>query len=247
MKIFIHTKHQYLKNFILNISEEFDTEGYTIHKVRNEVKVFSVGGIEVNVKKYAVPHLFNRIVYTFFRKSKAERAYRNALKVQAQGIDTPAPVAYVLCKRQGLLYDSYFVSLQQPYLNLTQTRNTADIYAALGKFIAELQQKNILHLDLSFGNILLNDAENNIAFSLVDLNRMKFRKISPSAGFLNFNRLHGNEAVLRILAKSYAETRNREEKECCEKILRANEKHFHSRLPFHSNRPKIPVMAVSST
>jgi tRNA A-37 threonylcarbamoyl transferase component Bud32 len=171
----------------------------------------------------------------------------NALKVREHGIDTPEPIGFLLNKKHGLLYDSYFISLQQPYLNLTQIRNTADIYAALGKFIAELQQRNILHLDLSFGNILLNDTEDKITFSLVDLNRMKFKKVGQSAGSRNCNRLHGNEEVLRILATSYAETRHLDEKKCSEEILKENQKHFHSCLPFHSNCPKTPIMAVAAT
>jgi len=226
MKIFIDNKFENLKNFILNISEQFDIKGYTIHKIRNEVKVFHVGDIDVNVKKYAVPHLFNRIVYTFFRKSKAERAYRNALKITNLGIDTPSPVGYLLIKKHGLFYDSYFVSLQSPYnRNLTEIIEKTEkenIEVALGKFIALLHEKNILHLDLSTGNILFEEIENEVHFSIVDLNRMKFCRIDKNLGCKNFNRLRVSEKVTGIIAESYARARNFNKNECKKSILQNN-------------------------
>ena len=223
MKIFIDNKYQTLNNFILNIPERFDIEGYTIHKIRNEVKVFRVGDIDVNVKKYAIPHFFNRIVYTFFRKSKAERAYCNALKIAALGIETPPPVAYILIKKHGLLYDSYFISLQSPYnRNLTEIIEKTEkenIEVALGKFIALLHEKGILHLDLSTGNILFEEIGNEIHFSLVDLNRMNFCRIDKNLGCKNFNRLRVSEKVMRIIAKSYANARNLNEKDIIPLVL----------------------------
>jgi len=223
MKIFIDNKFATLKHFILNISERFDIEGCTIHKIRNEVKVFRVGDIDVNVKKYAVPHFFNRIVYTFFRKSKAERAYRNALKIAALGIETPPPVAYVLIKRHGLLYNSYFVSLQSPYnRNLTEIIEKTEkenIETALGKFIALLHEKEILHLDLSTENILFKEIENEVHFSLVDLNRMKFCRIDKNLGCKNFNRLRVSEKTMKIIVKSYTRARNFNENEIIPRVL----------------------------
>ena len=226
MKIFINNKFETLKNFILNISERFDIEGHTIHKIRNEVKVFRVGDIEVNVKKFAIPHFFNRIVYTFFRKSKAERAYHNALKLLSCGIDTPSPVGYLHIKRHGLFYDSYFISLQSPYnRNLTEIIEKTEkenIEVALGKFIALLHEKEVLHLDLSTGNILFEEIDNEVHFSVVDLNRMKFCRIDKNLGCKNFNRLRVSEKVMRIIAKSYACAQNFDENECEKLILQNN-------------------------
>ena len=226
MKIFIDNKFETLKNFILNIPKRFDIEGYTIHKVRNEVKVFRVGDIDVNVKKYAIPHLFNRIVYTFFRKSKAERAYRNAQKITALGIDTPSPVGYLLIKKHGLFYDSYFISLQSPYnrdlTEIIEKTEKENVEVALGKFIALLHKKEILHLDLSTENILFEEIENEIHFSVVDLNRMKFCRIDKNLGCTNFNRLRVSEKVMRIIAKSYARAQNLDENECEKLILQNN-------------------------
>ena len=229
MEIFINNKLETLRNFILNIPQQFDIEGQTIHKVRNEVKVFRVGDVDVNVKKYAIPHIFNRIVYTFFRKSKAERAYHNALKIAALGIETPPPVGYVLIKKHGLFYDSYFISLQSPYnRNLTEIiekTGKEHIETALGKFIALLHEKDILHLDLSTGNILFEEIENEVHFSVVDLNRMEFCHIDKNLGCKNFNRLRISEKVTGIIAKSYARTRNFDEKEC-EKLILHNNAHY---------------------
>ena len=60
---------------IMRLPETFGTTGECIYKGRNELKLQNFGENEVIVKSYKQPHLINRLVYAYFRKSKAERAY----------------------------------------------------------------------------------------------------------------------------------------------------------------------------
>ena len=88
-------------------------------------------------------HLFNRVAYSWFRKSKASRAYENAVRISQLGFDTPAPIAYLETYTNGLLHDTYFVSLQCPYMR--QIKEFAEdspigdrtsIVEALGRYVA---------------------------------------------------------------------------------------------------------------
>ena len=63
--------------------------------------------MELNVKRYRVPHLINRVIYRFFRQPKAVRAYEYALRLVAKGFETPAPIAYILFRKKGFLEYSY--------------------------------------------------------------------------------------------------------------------------------------------
>ena len=78
----------------------------------------SVDGVELNVKRYRIPLLINRVIYRFFRQPKAVRAYEYALRLVAKGFETPAPIAYILFRKKGFLEYSYFISLQSSYKTL---------------------------------------------------------------------------------------------------------------------------------
>ncbi len=59
------------------------------------------------VKYFKIPYFINKIVYTFFKKSKAQKSYEYALKIKDF---TPKPIGYIEFYKFGLLDESYFVS-----------------------------------------------------------------------------------------------------------------------------------------
>ena len=101
MKEIINPAYGRFEDFVRRVPRIFSEEGKTIYKARNEIKVFEVDGVELNVKRYRVPLLINRVIYRFFRQPKAVRAYEYALRLVAKGFETPAPIAYAasLCSR----------------------------------------------------------------------------------------------------------------------------------------------------
>lgn len=229
MNIVINPEFRFLEGFLMHIPECFELEGKTIYKSRNEIKIYEEKGLTLNVKSYRKPIFLNRVAYTFFRRSKARRAYENALKVSAKGFDTPNPIAYLELKDGGLLSKSFFVSLQCPYTRMfrefadnSDISGREDILQALGVYVAELHQAGILHLDLSVGNILFEKEETGIHFCLVDINRMKFQTIGQKAGCKNFERLRGNTDFFRVLAYSYAKARGFDAERCLKSILQYN-------------------------
>jgi tRNA A-37 threonylcarbamoyl transferase component Bud32 len=226
MNIVINPDFQSLADFIKRLPQSFDKEGQSIYKSRNELKIFDVNGVILNVKSYRKPIFVNRVIYTFFRKSKARRAFENAQRVLSLGFDTPNPVAYIEDRDAGLLNRSYFVSLQCPYTRMfrefadkSDVAGREDIIRALGLYAAKIHEAGIFHLDLSVGNILFEKDETGIHFSLVDLNRMKFCTIDQELGCENFGRLRGNSDFFKILAESYAKARGFDAEICLEKML----------------------------
>lgn len=224
MKVLINPAYRRFEEFVRRIPRIFPKEGKTIYKARNEIKVFEVDGVELNVKRYKVPLFINRIVYRFFRRPKAVRAYEYALRLAAKGFETPAPIAYILFQGKGLLGDSYFISLQSRYTTLYEVgkrpvAENEDIFRALGTYMAELHEAEVYHADFSPGNVLYERTEEGVKFSLIDINRMHFGSVSLRRGCANFSRLWGREAAFHVMAESYAERRHLDKTECLRWIL----------------------------
>ena len=87
----------------------FETDGKVIFSGRNTIKLINIDGHELVVKRFRRPDLIKKIVYTFFRKSKAYRSYHNAKEIVARGFSTPAPVEYIETKRYGLIDYCYYI------------------------------------------------------------------------------------------------------------------------------------------
>ena len=112
MKIVIHPDFMQTADFIKQLPQHFAQEGELLYEGRNEVRRYRVKNEWLVVKKYKQPNIIQRIVYTFFKKSKTERAYLFAGMLRKRGFDTPHEVAYIEKKRGGLFLDGYFISTQ---------------------------------------------------------------------------------------------------------------------------------------
>lgn len=207
----INPKYSSLKDEILQIPGRFETEGEVIHALRNVIKVITVGGIRMNVKSFKVPHLINRFAYAYVRKSKAERSFEYGNKLLALGVNNPEPVAYIVYRTFPGITRSYYISLQQEYdftfegLIKQQPENMEPILRAFTRFTYNFHTQGVYFVDHSPANTLIRRMpDGQYSFSLVDLNRIKFMKISPYAGLQNFYRLHMTDAMIRIVADEYA-------------------------------------------
>ena len=79
MKYELNPDYHDKKSFLLHIDKTFQEATDSIHKARNEIKIID----DFVVKSFKIPHIINKIAYTFFRPSKAKRAYHNALKISS--------------------------------------------------------------------------------------------------------------------------------------------------------------------
>jgi tRNA A-37 threonylcarbamoyl transferase component Bud32 len=224
METVINPTYSILNSFVANIPTLFDQEGELVYAARNQLKRYSVEGYDIIVKRYKVPHLINRIVYTFFRPSKAKRAYEYALKLLELGVNTPAPIAYIEQKSFGLLNHGYFISIyEKDYTDIralmTGAQTNDALLQELSSYIAEFHNKGVLHFDMSPGNILYKEVDNHFDFTLIDINRMQFLTTIPNKKrFKSFKRLSENKAVLTKIAKLYASAAKLDETEAVYKI-----------------------------
>ncbi len=230
MKVVINPAFENLTSFLYSVPERFYNEGVTIYKSRNEIKVFEIEGTQINIKQYKVPVFINRIIYTFFRLSKASRAYKYAVKLLSKGFDTPTPIAYIHQKKCGLIQQTYFISVHSPYpRNMYEfgkgtLSGREHIIESFARYTGHLHEAGIYHKDYSPGNILFEETSQGINFTLVDINRMKFGPVSIKKGCANFARLWGKEDLFRLIAREYAIIRKADEKECLDLILSYKER-----------------------
>lgn len=203
-----------LVDFLENLETRFNQNGFDMHIARNSIRSFEISelGREVVVKRYKKPIAIQRVVYSFFRKSKAERAYRNAFKLLEMGFDTPKPIAFAEQKTVGIMSYCYFIcekstdkSLEP--LILEDKPLEMPMATSLAKFFIDLHNKGVLHNDLNGGNILYHqDADSNYRFSLIDNNRMKFtsKEIPLHERIENFCKFSSID-IYKQIAGCYAE------------------------------------------
>lgn len=196
-----------LDDIIINYDVKGESYG---NQKRNTLKLFKLNDLVINVKSFKIPNLVNQVVYSFFRKSKAQRSYEYANKLMALGIGTPSPIAYYEFKSGLLFKNSYYVSEQLDYKltfrdikNLDALEQEA-ILRAFTRFTYHLHENNILFLDHSPGNTLISKVGDDYQFFLVDLNRMKFMPLDYKTRIKNFSRLTTVKSMVEIMSDEYA-------------------------------------------
>ncbi len=197
-----------LAKFVKELPENFDNQGDTVFSGRNTVKIFHVDEQHVAVKSFKTPHLIQRLAYTFFRPSKAERAFRFAQRMRQLDIDTPAEMAFVELKKNGLFHRSYFVSEVNArpslYDLLTRDDFDRDVAMQMVQFVALLHNKGVAHGDLNLSNILYEEQNGELHFSLIDCNRAHFGHLTEHERVADLVRITHNKQLMTFVAKEYA-------------------------------------------
>jgi len=226
-KLILNPKFNNFKETLLNIKDIFNSSNESIHKARNELKIIELNGVKCVVKSFKIPHIINRIAYTFFRDGKAKKSYLNAMKLVELDVNTPEPIGIIEFFSFGLLSESYFISIYEPY-DFTirevfhhKVQDHKEILKEFAKFTYNIHKKGVWHVDYSLGNILITkDASNSYKFSLVDINRMEFKNISALEGLKNFNKFWAkDENDLLIIAKEYAYLAKTDEQEAIKVVV----------------------------
>ncbi len=211
-------------DFTINIKSYFDKNSNTIHKARNELKIIHFNKIDVVVKSFKIPNIIRKVIYTYFRDSKAKKSYMYSLKIKNF---TPKPISYIEFYKFGLLKQSYFISerfhydftIREPLLNFNFD-DREGILRAFARFTKDLHSNNILHKDYSPGNILIKKIDGKYIFKIVDINRMEFKKLPLDERLKNFAKLWLLDEDLAIIVKEYVFLIHEDEKKCLDIALK---------------------------
>lgn len=257
-KFIINRKYEnssLLKDFMQKLPSTFEKEGVLLFKARNTIKKFVLSdGQEIVVKKYKTPIFLQRVVYSYFRKTKAERAFVNAAELMRRGIDTPENIAWASEWEGGLFHTGYFVSDVNNSPAIEDELSTCDNYNKalaedFAQFVVTLHSKGILHKDLNCSNVIYKSlSEGSHEFSLIDNNRMKFypegQEPSDSECMENLTMFTNDMEIMHRVAVYYTVSRGWE-RDMVAKILdvkrshdkkRKRRKRFLRAFKFHSKK-----------
>ena len=203
---------------IADLPRSLDQRGVTLHTGRNLVKRLSITSaegetIEVVVKSFAVPMRLRGLVYAHVYRSKAMRSMSNAARLVEIGIDTPDPIACIEHHDLGCLRRSHYVSRYWRhdcdltallYRGLSHGSRTHVLLERLARFTAAQHEQGVQHLDYNPGNILARTRDDGYEFSLVDLNRLRFRRFRLDDRIAGLVRLTTIADHLRTIGRCYA-------------------------------------------
>ena len=213
MNYILNPKYHHVGEFVSRISEFYDSEGEMLYNKRNVVKRFYFNGEALIVKRYKVPMWFQRIAYTFWRPSKALRAYRFAMLLQPLGIDTPVPVACIEVKRYGLFRQGYFVSTEcsDPDVKCLKEDPIGNepLLKAYVQFLVKMHEAGFMHGDLNLSNVLYRqNPDGTYHFTVIDINRSHFIQNPTREQCLqNLMRINRDREFSRLIVSRYAELR----------------------------------------
>ncbi|MDD3036352.1 lipopolysaccharide kinase InaA family protein [Bacteroides sp.] len=232
MRTTINPKYECLHEQIRRIPELFEKKGEMIYEARNVLKRTLIGDVDVVVKSFKQPHIVNRVVYSFFRKSKATRSYIYSTEIINHGFCSPEPVAVIEQFRFKLLTNSYYICCYdngetvRGLMSGTVAGNEEKL-RAFARYTVDLHRTGILHLDYSPGNILIHSTENGYSFSLVDVNRMSLvADVDCETVAENLRRLCNSREVLNYIVGEYASIRGWDIKKMQERATWYSDKFF---------------------
>lgn len=210
-----------VQEFVEHLPVIFEKEGEILYNKRNLIKRFRIDPSDeilnsIVVKRYKRPNLIQKITYTYFRSSKAKRAFYNAAELRKRGVSTPQEIAYIEQNENGFLKYGYYISGSDdaPAIRerLIELKDFDKLMAAdFAVFAAILHEKGILHHDLNSTNVLYHANNGHYSFSVIDINRMKFypegQMPSREDCFENLTRFTGRMDLYEYVLKCYLEKR----------------------------------------
>lgn len=194
-------------------------EGQCIHDGRNKIVLFENQGIKMVAKRFKQANLLQRVAYTFWRPTKAKRAYLFANELRKRGIATPHEIAYFEKSECGFFKNGWFVceACKDPQVfPLLVDAETFDegLASAVAHHIAMMHEKGILFGDLNLCNFLYHSQDGgNYTFTMVDTNRSKFSssEITLAASIRNLRTVTHRKDLYSFILREYAKARGLDE------------------------------------
>lgn len=247
MKVVINPKYYYLEGFINTVLERNYRADAVYRAFRNVVEDVTVDGVRLVVKIFKKPTEFNRMVYSFLRKTKARRSYEKSFQLLKAGIMVPEPVAYIE-QRKGLFFHTgCYISVYIPHRAIDdlvdykpadeeKAKEFDILLKELAEFAVDMHSKGIIHNDFNKDNILYlptegkKDEENasprkHFEFALIDLNRVKFNCHSLDKAAKDLSNIHLGEDINKRIVENYCHLRNLEDVNFCCRVRKHSDKY----------------------
>ncbi|MBQ9645714.1 MAG: hypothetical protein IJV24_05090 [Prevotella sp.] len=227
MKVIIDPSFRSQADYISQIPAMLQRgEGELVYEGRNRVARFRYDGLSLMAKQFKRVNFTQQIVYTFWRQTKAERAYLFAETFRQRGIATPQRVAYMEQRQGGLFAVGYFVSIEaegkETHLLLREVKDFSHTLAdAVARQVVMMHSRGILHGDLNLSNFLCTEAHDGYRFTMIDINRSHFTEGWPTDEqcLKNLVRLTHRRDLYEYLLRSYARQRGWSEEATARRAL----------------------------
>ena len=216
MKIEIADQYRPVQDFLSSVPSLFsEGRGELIYRKRNEVRRLEHKGLVFIAKRYKRVNIVQQVVYTFFRPTKAARAFRVAAEFRKRGIVTPHEIASIEQKEHGLFTTGYFISEevtgQESLLVLREVKEYDPRLAdAVAQQVVFMHSKGVLHGDLNLSNFLYEQQpDGSFSFTMIDVNRSHFSDGWPTDEqcLRNMVRMTHRRDLYEDLVRRYAQKR----------------------------------------
>lgn len=213
------------EEWVKALPHSFPNGGKLLRDARNTVAVYD--GRNLVVKRFKRVAIIQAIAYTFFRPTKARRAYYYAERLLSLGIATPKPVAFIEIKEGMLFRRGFFISEYSSDADLlcleqmTTSERKPYVDAFVG-FMLRLHKAGFMHGDSNLTNFMYHrENDGTLSFSTIDINRSHFLSSEPSHKqcLHNLVRLTHNRELLKEIVGAYALLRGWNEKESFDFVM----------------------------
>jgi tRNA A-37 threonylcarbamoyl transferase component Bud32 len=179
---------------------------------RNQLFRCRFEGVDLVVKRFPNDGAWKKTVYRIW-DTKAKRSYLHTQRLNQAGLSSPAPVAWLEAWEGQWLNESFYVCLFVPFehearklhqLHLPQREEKARL---LGHSLAKMHCAEILHLDLTPGNLLYTPRQSSgWDIQIVDNNRMRFGPVPRRAAITSLAQADLPDDLLSPMLSTYAES-----------------------------------------
>jgi hypothetical protein len=233
IKFSINPRFSGIADYVYRVNTVFPTLTNIVQNKRNDIRIDDAAGYRLVIKSFRGMYFPNRLAYSLFRKSKAQRSFETSFRLQSLSFQVPTPVAYIDYYKFGILQRSYFISLYQHHddfeTTLCHRSSSHGMKKLFAGFAFQLHHTGVRHDDFSKGNILCLFDKNSIHFSMVDLNRVKFGRVRYRDGLRSLSKLGIQQEDFEDILRMYTQLWGRSFNEAREIIQRIRDKRSNGR------------------
>ena len=202
--IYVNTLETTINTIITKNNNFFFSQYKKIIKEKKSYGRNQVSLIEINNNLYILKKFYpcwNRSIFN--HKSRATKSFLKYKKYEKLGIKTPKPLIIINEKKKQHKNISYILF---EYIKEIPIDDKKKKMILVSKAISDMHNKNIIHNDLNWSNIIpIKNKNNDIEIYIIDINRSKFKRkgISINNRLKDLQRLNLNGSNKKFFFETY--------------------------------------------